>query len=58
MSVEYFEQCLGAAHFKRWSNDAFSHFHIEKGKKGRKRKKKKEKFGKKCVFGLAPKHWS
>ena len=54
MSVEYFEQCLGAAHFKRWSNDAISHFHNKKGRKGIKRKKKKEKLDKNVYPGLHP----
>ena len=45
--VVYFDQCLGAAHSKRWSKLSFSGFLLQKPKKS---KKFAENFSKKQVF--------
>ena len=48
--VVYVDQCLGAAHSKRWLKYAFSIFCAEKLKKMQKSKKFAAEFGKKMFF--------
>ena len=49
--VVFFDQCLGAAHYKHWLKSVFSIFFEQKSwKKGRKSKKIEAKFSPKPVF--------
>ena len=56
MSVEYFDQRLGAAHSKRWSKESFSAFFVLKSFK--KARHLQQNFAKNTFFKFASKRWS